>query len=178
MSDEERPRKSWREIDRGRDRSSHRREEHVPQEGRKRGPGSQKSYRAALDRIFSSGKMGELVAERAPGAVPGLDQGEELRLKQLQRIRNATGRDEITRELDQYLESHPWPDEIEILEKALEHRSPSRQLEAMTRLEGLLEAGAEPRRKRGMVGQLKMIRDLGEDAELTTLAIRLLTRLE
>jgi hypothetical protein len=178
MSDEERPRKSWREIDRGRDRSAHRRDERAPQEGRKRGPGSQKSYRAALDRIFSSGKIGELVAERAPGGLPGLDEGEENRLKLLKRVQNAIGRDEITRELDLYLEHHPLPDELEILEKALEHRAPARQLEAMGRLESMLEAGAEPRRKRGMVGQLKLIRDLGEDPELTALASRLLTRLE
>lgn len=178
MSDEERPRKSWREIDRGRDRSAHRREDRPPQEGRKRGPGSQKSYRSALDRLFSSGKIGELVAERAPGALPGVEEGEQNRLKLLQQVRNATGRDEVTRALDAYLELHPFPDEIEILEKGLEHRSPERQIEAMTRLESLLEAGQEPRRKRGMVGQLKMIRDLGESTELTALASRLLSRLE
>ena len=178
MSDEERPRKSWREIDRGRDRSAHRRDEKPAQEGRKRGPGSQKSYRAALDRLFTSGKIGELVAERAPGALPGADADDENRLKLLQRVRNATGRDEITRELDAYLAKFALPDELEILEKALEHRPPELQLQAMGRIESVLDAGTEPRRKRGMVGQLKLIRDLGEDAELTTLASRLLTRLE
>jgi hypothetical protein len=178
MSDEERPRKSWREIDKGRDRSAHRREERPPQEGRKRGPGSQKSYRAALDRLFTSGKIGELVAERAPGALPGADADDADRLKLAQRVRGATGRDEITRELDAYLAKHPLPDELDLLEKALEHRSPALQLEAMGRIDGLLDAGQAPRRKRGMVGQLKMIRDLGEDAELTALASRLIARLE
>lgn len=177
MSDEERPRKSWREIDRGRDRSAHRRDERPPQEGRKRGPGSQKSYRAALDRLFTTGKIGELVAERAPGALPGADVDAD-RLRLAQRVRGATGRDEITRELDAYLAKYPLPDELDLLEKALEHRSGELQLQAMGRIEGLLDAGQAPRRKRGMVGQLKMIRDLGEDAELTALASRLIARLE
>jgi hypothetical protein len=174
MSDEERPRKSWREIDKAKDRSRHRQDE-KPAGERKRGPGSQKSYRAALDRLFQTGKIAQLVDQRAPGSTA--EGAGETRLKMLARIKQAVGRDAITQEVDAYLQGHELPDDMEILEKALEHRRVALRLEAMQRLERLLDR-EQPRRRRAMVAQLKLIRDLGDDPELVELATRLIPRLE
>lgn len=175
MSDDERPRKSWREIDKQRDRSQHRREE-KPVVERKRGPGSQKSYRAQLDRLFETGKIADLVAQKLPCAADS--DPAENRLKALGAIKRAMDRDTITRELDAYLEKFgALPDDLEVLEKALEHRSPGQQLLAMQRIDALLDR-EQPRRKRAMVGQLKLIRDLSDDPALTALARKLLGRLE
>jgi acetyl-CoA carboxylase carboxyltransferase component len=175
MSDDERPRKSWREIDKQRDRSQHRREE-KPVVERKRGPGSQKSYRAQLDRLFETGKIADLVAQKAPSTSGG--EAGESRIKALGAIKRAMDRDTITRELDAFMEKFgALPDDLEVLEKALEHRSSEQQLLAMQRIDALLDQ-EQPRRKRAMVGQLKLIRDLSDDPTLTELARKLLGRLE
>jgi len=173
MSDEERPRKSWREIDKAKDRSRHRQEDRPVRE-RRSGPGSQKSYRATLDRLFKTGKIAELVEQRAPGTTG--ESGGETRLKQLARIKQAVGRDAVTQEVDAYLEGNELPDDMEILEKVLEHRRAALQLDAMQRIERLLDR-EPPRRARTMMAQLKLIRDLGDDPELAQLATRLISRL-
>lgn len=175
MSDD-RPRKSWREIDKARDGSSHRSDDRPPLGGQSpRGQRRQRSYRAALDRLFNSGKISELVAEKAPEAAQSSGTGKD-RLKELARIRDAASREDVTREVDAFLKQHPLPDDIEILTRVLEHRDPGIQLQAMERIEALLEEHP-PKRVRALVGQLKMIRDLADDRELTEIASRLIERL-
>jgi len=176
MSDDEKPRKSWREIDKQKDRSQHRRED-KPVVEKKRGPGSQKSYRAQLDRLFETGKIADLVAQRAPDAAKAGEAGDS-RIKMLGAIKRAMDRESITRELDAYLAKFgELPDELDVLEKALDHRSLERQMDAMRRIDALLDR-EQPRRKRTMVGQLKLIRDVSGDDEAEALAKKLLGRLE
>ncbi len=177
MSDEERPRKSWRDIDKAKDRSAHRRDE-KPATERKRGPGSQKSYRAALDRLFETGKIAELVEQKAPGTTASGGAENENRLKLLGNIKRAMDRESITREVDAYLaRGFELPDDLDVLEKVMEHRDPTRQLGAMQRIDQLLEH-EQPKRRRAMLGQLKLIRDCGDDPELIALAKKLIGRLE
>jgi hypothetical protein len=177
MSDDERPRKSWREIDKQKDRSQHRRDE-KPVVEKKRGPGSQKSYRAQLDRLFETGKIADLVAAKEGTDPAKAGEAGENRIKMLGAIKRAMDRESITRELDAYLAKFgELPDELDILEKALDHRKLDLQIDAMRRIDALLDR-EQPRRKRTMVGQLKLIRDVSGDDEAIALAKKLLGRLE
>lgn len=178
MSDEERERKSWREIDKQRDRSAHRRDEPRPSEGRsRRGQRSQKSYRTALDQLFSTGKIAEVVQQKTgETAVPRTDDGDN-RIRLLMRIRDAGDRDELVKSVDALLRHYDLPDEADVLMRVLEHPSQDLQLRAMQRLEAL-PSGQSPRRSRALTGQLRMIRDLSDDPELSELAIRLLARFD
>ena len=177
MSDDERPRKSWRDIDKQKDSSQHRRED-KPVVENKRGPGSQKSYRAQLDRLFETGKIADLVAQRTPDEAAQKGASGDNRIKMLGAIKRAMDRDSISCEVDAYTAKFgELPDDLEILEKALEHRDPARQLDAIRRIDALLDR-EQPRRKRAMVGQLKLIRDVSEDEGAVALAKKLLGRLE
>jgi len=172
MSDEERPRRSWREIDRNKDRSSHRREDRRDAPAG-RGPRREKSYRATLDRLFDSGKIGALVEQKT-----GVTGDSDNRIKALARVNNATDRDDLTAAVDAYLQKFDaLPDDLELLGRLLEHRDPSRQIEAMERIDKLLDL-EQPKRTRAMLGQLRMIRDIGDDDEMVDLARRLIDRLE
>jgi hypothetical protein len=177
MSDDEKPRKSWREIDKNKDRSQHRKDE-KPVVERKKGPGSQKSYRAQLDRLFETGKIADLVAAKQQGVEPGKAEAGENRVKMLGAIKRAMDRESITRELDAFMAKFgELPDELDILEKALDHRKLTIQIDAMRRIDALLDH-EQPRRKRTMMGQLKLIRDVSGDDEAVELAKKLLGRLE
>ncbi|MCA9666812.1 MAG: hypothetical protein KC503_14530 [Myxococcales bacterium] len=176
MSDD-RPRKSWRDIDKQRDKSEHRRDGATggggfSQQRRERG---QKSYRAALERAFDSGKIGELARERMPESA--VDEDDAGRLELLKKLKEAEGRDAITKAADALLAEHALPRDFDALAKLLEHRSPSRQQDAIELLLEMTETET-PRRPRAIVGQLKMIRDLGDDDELVALARQLLERLD
>lgn len=193
MSDDERPRKSWREIDKAKDRSVHRKEERSAFEDRRKGAHRKKSYKAALDRLFESGKIADLVEAQVGGGAKGTKgaRGEKdaksekgaksaggNRIKALARIRDAGNRDEVTEAANAFWERFgELPEDLEIWGRILEHRNPSRQLDAMERIDSLLDA-QEPKRSRAMVGQLRMIRDIGDDPEMSELAIKLIERLE
>lgn len=175
MSDDERPRKSWREIDRQKDRSTHRREEKPGADERRKKPQQLKSYRAQLDRLFDSGKIADLVAMKGGG---GEAEPNENRIKLLARIRDAIDRDAVTQAVDEYVARFgELPADLETLGRVLEHRDPARQLEAMQRIDGLLDR-ERPKRSRTLLAQLKIIRDVGDDPELVALARKLIGRLE
>jgi hypothetical protein len=178
MSDDDRPRRSWREIDRAKDKSAHRKEERPdPGFGRRQGKRREKSYRAALDRLFDSGKIADLVEKQTGEKSSDQSQGDS-RIKMHASITDATDRDALTRAVDSYLQKFgELPEDLAVLGRVLEHRDPTLQLEAMQRIDALLDR-EQPKRTRAMVGQLKMIRDIGDDPELTDLAKRLIERLE
>jgi hypothetical protein len=116
------------------------------------------------------------VEQKAPGTKDASSEGES-RLRLLAKVKKATGRDEITKLVDEYLRSYELPADVEFLEQALQHRDPQRKLEVMEQIERVL-AEEMPKRRRGIVGQLKLIRDTGDDDEQAALAARLIDRLE
>lgn len=175
MSEDERRRKSWREIDQQRDRSAQRREER-PAGATPRGGRGQQSYRAALDRLFDSGRIGQLVAAQ-DGAAAAPEPGGAARQGVLRQLAAAEGREAVTAALEAYFAGWGWPDELELLVRVLEHREPMRQAEAIERLLARVEQ-ERPRRVRAVLGQLRLIRDTAEDDHLVALAQRLLDRLE
>lgn len=164
MSDE-RPKKSWKEIDRQREKG---RSQGEPRPNSRRSQQSQKSYRAALDRLFETGKIGDLVQKQSEDSASE-GSSSENRLKLLKEIKSAEGRDTITTALDRFLAHFPLPDDVDLLSKAVEHRSPPIQLEAMQKLQTLLPSSM-PKRTRTLVGQLKLIRDMSGDPEMEQLA--------
>jgi len=170
MSDD-RPRKSWRERDRQKDRSQHRREEPSAGVSSRRREQSQKSYRARLDRLFDSGRMGRLIEDNA-----GSDGGAE-RLKLLKAITTAEGRAAVTAAVDAYLTQYDPPADVEVLAKLLEHRDAQVQLDGMRRLREALST-ERPRRTRAIIGQLKLIGDTSDDEQAQALAKELIDRLE
>ena len=87
----------------------------------------------------------------------------------------ALGRDEISRTVDRYVKAHGWPNDFEILEQALEHTKPERQIEAMDALEKLLER-EKPKRSRTLAGKLRFIEETS-DGDLRDQAARIRTKL-
>ncbi len=101
------------------------------------------------------------------------------RFKALSKIRDAGDRDEVTKQVDAYLQKfgNELPDDLEILARVIEHRNPTWQLDAMERIDKLLETET-PKRTRAMLGQLKMIRDIGDELEMVQLAKKLIEKLD
>lgn len=175
MGDSDRPRKSWKEIDRARDGSGHRDDRDRPSPGGpRRTQRSQKSYRAALDRLFDSGKIGALMPKDGETAGAEGDAGRTTLLRQLEA---AEGRDAITKAVDAFVRSYALPDDVDLLTKVLEHRDPQQQLTALRALLRMTE-GDRPRRTRGLVGKLKLIREMADDPEIADLAAQLADRLD
>ena len=174
----ERPERNWRDVDRKKDQSAHR-QDGRPAAGNAQRPISQKGYRAALDRLFDSGRIGSLVEQSGSPSkdADANSTGDDSRLKMLRKIRDAEGRPAVTQAVDSYLKQYELPDDAEVLAKVLEHRDIERQREAIERLLVITERD-KPKRARALLGQLRFIRDIGDDPELSRLAETLIERLD
>jgi hypothetical protein len=170
----ERPRKSWREIDAQRDRSgggTRRTGDDRPRKGQP----SQKTYRAALDRLFESGGIAKLAGD-APKPEPSA--ADETRAKLAAKVRDALGPDDATRAVDGYLAKFGTPPEdFEFLGGMLQHRKDERVSEAIAALGGLLDKGLKPKRPRAIAAHLRTIEEVNDDAELRRAAAELRRRI-
>jgi hypothetical protein len=200
VSDRDRPKKSWREIDAGRDRAG----------GSSRTPGgphpgpsadrSSKQYRAALDALFEKGEVGKLAekltpppprstpaaepaaaepaARRAAAETPAPknNPADEARAVLRKKILAALGRDEISRAVDRYVKAHGLPADFEVLEQALEHQKPERVAEVLDALDALL-AREKPKRSRTLAGKLRFIEETSDDPDLKSHAAALRSKL-
>ena len=202
MPDDDRPKKSWREIDSKRDRSQQRspgeRRDDSAFGGGRKGEQRQKTYRSQLDRLFESGGIGKLVAEQekqkqeelaqkmgmrppTPAAAdkpaqPAAPPADEGRIKKLALVRDAIGPDAITKAVDGYLKGYPWPSDLDFLSAALEHRDEDIIREALMRLASALAAG-KPRRAATLAGRLRTLEELGADDEIRQKASELRRKL-
>lgn len=175
MSDDRKRKRSWREIDRKKDGSSHR-SESPP--GQPRGPkgkaAASRSHRNALDRLFTSGKVGELVKKRdAETGVEATDPDGPSRRALAEKIEQATDKDTKIAAVDQYLERFSLPPDFDLLSHVLDHPDPDVVGDALDRIEGLLQT-EKPRRARTLIAQLKTLADLSEWGKLRRRATAIL----
>lgn len=172
MSDDGRPkeRKSWRDIDRGRDRSAHRASETSGLGGSIRRERSTRTYRAALDRAFDRGGLGKALGE-------SVGEGAESRIRMLATIREASDPEAISRAVDAFVARFgALPDDIEIWAQAVWHENVERVEAALLKLEGLLESQM-PKRTRALIGRLRYLEELAEEPEMRARAASLRKRL-
>lgn len=159
MADYDPDKKNWRDLDRKKDRSKHRREE-------KAGPGnptrerSTRSYKNALDQAFSSGQLGVLASKlskdspvaKKSGSKKAADDAAPTKASLIKALDAAVAPDEVTLALDALL-AHTELRKLdpERWTKALDHRDGAIVLQALLLLE---EAHAEKPLSR--TGVLKM----------------------
>ena len=202
MAKEDRPRKSWREIDRSRESGGGARGGPPPQRAREE-EHAQKQYRAQLEAAFAKGELGKLAdklssrsapapvstpetgkepgaeataeAKPAPAVVKGRKTDDKLTLRK--KLLEAIGRQEITKTAERYLERFPLPDDHEFLEQILEHEQEGRVVEAMGRIAGLLDQRVVPKRSRALCGKLRYLAETSTSDRTRLDADALLKRL-
>jgi len=165
MPSDERPKRSWREIDSARDRSAHRRDQRPDASG-PRHERTTKRYRSALSQAFDSGALGKLVGEAEGQGNPGL----------IAAIREAHTPEELSDAVDRALAAGPLPDDAEVWARVVEHRDEDRVREALLRLEVLL--GEQTlRRSRALRARLRYLEEISDDEEIRRLSAELRNRL-
>src|SRR5205085_2096823 len=97
-------------------------------------------------------KTPDAAANGAQAPAPRAPSPEEPRIKKLAAVREAIGSDQITRAVDSYLKTFPWPTELDFLSAALEHRDEDVVREALCKLGPALAAG-KPRRAAVLAGR-------------------------
>ncbi|MCC6997647.1 MAG: hypothetical protein IT370_23720 [Deltaproteobacteria bacterium] len=93
----------------------------------------------------------------------------ETRLKLIAKLRDAEGRDAITRATEALAARFPIPDDFELLTRLLEHRDDARVTYALERLGGMLRK-EQPRRGRALAAQLRFLEETSDEAEVRSKA--------
>lgn len=199
MPKEDRPRRSWRDIDRARDGTGGTRPAGPAQERDEER--AQKQYRAALEEAFERGELGKLAEKLAPppgrpaadpapvpaagdapcadppAPPPAVRRKTDDRATLRRKVLEAVGRHDITRAVERYLERFPMPDDHEFLEQVLEHEQEERVVEAIQRIDMLLDERVLPRRSRALCGKLRYLAETSPSDPVRQRAERLLRRL-
>jgi hypothetical protein len=165
--DGERPKKSWRELDRMRDRSKHvggAKPAEAPRERER-----SKMSRTALDRAFTDGLVGKLVAAKEGGSIP---EDKSKRPELLKKIRISESRAEVNAAIDELLAFSDFPDDWDVLIRALDHDKSDVLQRALTRLAKLLETERPPRRGALLQRVIGLAENADED-EVRELATKL-----
>ena len=164
--------KSWREIDKGRDKQEYR------GAGRKaKGPSldtATAQYKRKLDAFFDRGVVPDHLKDKLPENESG---GPSERQTLLRKIRQAKTNQELTKALDGLIKKYSLPEDPEIWLRALEHPSDSVLALALDALEAHLDSGQLLKRKAVFVERLKGLEFVSFDPRVQSKAIRLAGRL-
>ncbi len=93
----------------------------------------------------------------------------ETRLKLIAKLRDAEGRDAITRATEALAARFPIPDDFELLTRLLEHRDDGRVTYALERL-GVMLRKEQPRRGRALAAQLRFLEETSDEADVRSKA--------
>lgn len=174
MYDDDRPRKSWREIDSMREKSYHRRD-NTAGSGRPRSRKEEyesRRYKSELEKIFSGGSLPPSFAERLT-ETPASEQSKK-RHGLIQKIRNEEDVEKLHKELSELYDiDNGFPKLEDILLPAVEHPDSKLSLAAMA---GLKELHSDPGLKRKSLLRIKLrsLSNLCEDPDVKAAAQELL----
>ncbi len=170
-----RKKKSWREIDRGRDSSQHRsREDNSPREKKRQHSTAYQNYKSDLDKLFTGGDVPDYLKNMMPEAESNADPGQ---LKLLGAIHRATSASELTKSVDEYLAGYDeFPDDIDLLARVLDHPNENVQLLAVRQIDRI-QREQPLAHKQQFILKLDSISMMADDDDLRELAEELLARL-
>lgn len=169
MSDYDDSRRNWRDMDRKKDRSAHRKVDAKPATPQRLR--STRTYRDKLDSMFANGTVGEAVA-RLKGESPAEARQGTNQAKLAKRVRDAVDETELNEALDALLEEAALPLDADTLIKALEYRKSDVVAQALALLLQLNEE--KPLRRVGVLKmKLQFLTDNHRDREVRVAANKL-----
>lgn len=139
--DEDRPKKSWREIDQKRDGSSHRREpgQSPARQDRLERSAAYRDYKTQLNRVFDGGPLPEALKEKLQEAGVGAQAKE--RKAAAQTIVEAARPADVLKALQAYREKYGFPEDEPALSRLLDLDDPAVALETVRCIEKLVVEG-------------------------------------
>ncbi len=172
----ERKKKSWREIDRGRDGSAHRsspRDRDQRRDETAQANAAAKQYRSALEALFSPKVEAEdkpVVLPKTAARIvlppnPDADPKHAERRRLLGKVLTATGAASITRAADAFIAAgFTFPEDQETHVQLLEHADEERVREAIAKLAAIF-AGELPKRRPIIEQRLRRIEDQADEQD-------------
>ncbi len=169
--DEDRPRRSWREIDRKKDGSVHvdRADPYKKKKTGARVDGRSKSYRSALDTFFDGGSLPERF-EKLGDTKEKLKGKGSKRQKALRELKEAVATSDVKKALAVYLKTDSeLPRDVDALLNVLQHPDEGLVQRAIEMLDEM--SNERPLKRVELLRQrLRRVEDLAEESETVEMA--------
>jgi hypothetical protein len=177
-TDSDRPKKSWRDIDKQKDRSLHRKEDKPAFNpmSQQRADSASKVYKARLDGFFEGGKAPDHVKAQLGALEDASPEGRE-RVAALAAIKAATAAADVEKAVAAFAARWALPPDYEILGQALLCGDEGLVEKAMDEIAAQLAARHAPKRTQVLETRLRRIINLGDEPSLKKRAEELLKAL-
>ena len=174
-NDDDRPKKSWREIDSAKDKSSHRKEEgggHRPERALR--SQAYRAYKTQLNKLFDGGSLPDALKNKLEEA--GVGSSKKRKKACVSAILEAKNLKAVQEALEDHRQEFGFPDDEEVLAKLLEQDSSKIVLDTLAMIETLL---AESRLKRGssLKARIKTAQMMLDSPKVNEAALALLAKM-
>jgi oligoribonuclease (3'-5' exoribonuclease) len=170
--DDDKPKRSWREIDQMKDRSKHRQADKTGLSPQKqtRANSASKVYKSQLDSFFDgAGQAPTYAKEKLKSLETNSEQGEK-RIALLKAIKEAATSSAADHAVLEFLKEWELPPDYDVLSQVLLCSDERYLRQAMALLNDLLEQHRVPKRTQVLEQRLRRIKSLSDDLELQTQA--------
>ncbi len=177
--DKDRPKKSWREIDKGKDSSSHRKQDRPAMNPFKqaRADSASKVYKSKLDNFFDGdGKAPAHVKEKLSTLADSSPEGKK-RLAAIKVIKDAKTSSAKDKAVAEFLKEWELPPDHEVLVEVLSCSDEEYVEVALEKIEMLLDASRPPKRTTILEQRLKRLVTLAEEESIQEKAQALIKKL-
>jgi len=168
----ERPKKSWREIDKARGRSRHTSTSSDRERERFEKTTAYTRYKQNLERVFAGGELSDALRERLDPTGKGKEKDVVLK-----KIREAEDPKSFAAAVDELIARFELPDDLYLLDRILEHPRTEVVLKAMAHLNALVDEGKVEKPPKSLPLRLASLELNAEDGEVQDQARALKARL-
>ncbi len=165
--DYDKPKRSWREIDRKKDSSSHRPGEKPKNNfNQARSDAASKTYKSKLDSFFDGeGKAPDHIAEQLSKMAPTSEEG-KARAKATKTIKDAGTSSAADKAVAAYLKKWELPPDYDVLAQVLTCADEDYVSDALRILTQMLDSKRIPQRIQILEQRLRRVKTLAEDPDL------------
>ncbi|MDJ0764205.1 MAG: hypothetical protein QNJ97_14580 [Myxococcota bacterium] len=167
--DNDRPKRSWREIDKNKDRSAHRKENGPSPAPHKKArmDSASKVYKSKLDAFFSGeGRAPDSVKEKLSELDANIPQADKARMSALKSIKTAGTSSAADRAVAAYLKKWDLPPDFDVLSQVLTCSEETYVEQAMDLLGEMFAGKRIPRRVQVLEQRLRRVKTLIDDPDL------------
>ena len=166
--------RSWRDKDRERDKSSHRKGEGSRGGKNPRVESATASYKRQLDAFFDRGVVPGHLKDKLPEGESVEPSGRQQRLRA---IRDAKTTKALEKAFDALLADHDMPDEPDVWLRGLEHSKDAVLRQVLQKVEEYLDSGMPLPRKNRFLERIKGLEFTSFDPRVQSKAVSLSSRL-
>ena len=176
---DDRPKKSWRELDRNKDRSAHRTADKPAMNPKRqaRSEAASKAYKSKLDAFFEGdGKAPAALKDKLTTLQDTSEEG-KARLAALKHIKDATTSSALDKAFGAFLKKWELPEDYDVLSQALNCGDEAYVENALDLLERMFAGKRVPKHVQLLEQRLRRVRTLAEEPALQDKAAALLKTL-